>query len=231
MKHAWEDCLTEVDKIVIEKGHYGQPRGFGKKPLLLIIDLQPNYIGADKPIEDQLDEWPSGGGEACWTGVRRILSLRDVARECGIPIFYTRNVQNATNAFDSFATKTKRDHTRYIDGAPEADLLECVKPLPNEMIIPKSYASAFYGTPLQSYLVKLGIDTVIIVGGSTSGCCRATAVDAVTRNYNLGYVEDCLFDRITISHKAALLDVWMKYGDVVNSDYVKEYFYSLKEEK
>lgn len=231
MKHAWEDCLTDVDRIVIEKGHYGQPRGFGKKPLLLIIDLQPNYIGADKPIEDQLDEWPSGGGEACWTGVRRILSLRDVARECGIPIFYTRNVQNATNAFDSFATKTKRDHTRYIDGAPEADLLECVKPLPNEMIIPKSYASAFYGTPLQSYLVKLGIDTVIIVGGSTSGCCRATAVDAVTRNYNLGYVEDCLFDRITISHKAALLDVWMKYGDVVNSDYVKEYFYSLKEEK
>ena len=231
MKHAWEDCLTDVDRIVIEKGHYGQPRGFGKKPLLLIIDLQPNYIGADKPIEDQLDEWPSGGGEACWTGVRRILSLRDVARECGIPIFYTRNVQNATNAFDSFATKTKRDHTRYIDGAPEADLLECVKPLPNEMIIPKSYASAFYGTPLQSYLVKLGIDTVIIVGGSTSGCCRATAVDAVTRNYNLGYVEDCLFDRISISHKAALLDVWMKYGDVINSDYVKEYFYSLKEEK
>ena len=231
MKHAWEDCLTEVDKIVIEKGHYGQPRGFGKKPLLLIIDLQPNYIGADKPIEDQLDEWPSGGGEACWTGVRRILSLRDVARECGVPIFYTRNVQNATNAFDSFATKTKRDQTKYIDGGPEADLLECVKPLPTEMIIPKSYASAFYGTPLQSYLVKLGIDTVIIVGGSTSGCCRATAVDAVTRNYNLGYVEDCLFDRISISHKAALLDVWMKYGDVINSDYVKEYFYSLKEDK
>ena len=50
MKHAWEDCLTDVDRIVIEKGHYGQPRGFGKKPLLLIIDLQPNYIGADKPI-------------------------------------------------------------------------------------------------------------------------------------------------------------------------------------
>ena len=120
--HAWEDCLTDVDRIVIEKGHYGQPRGFGKKPLLLIIDLQPNYIGADKPIEDQLDEWPSGGGEACWAGVRKILSLRDVARECGVPVFYTRNVQNATNAFDSFATKTKRDQTKYIDGAPEADL-------------------------------------------------------------------------------------------------------------
>ncbi|MBE6544146.1 MAG: isochorismatase family protein [Ruminococcaceae bacterium] len=228
--HIWEDMLTDDDRAVIEKGHYGQPRGFGKKPLLLIIDLQPNYIGADKPIAEQLDEWPSGGGEACWRGVEKILSLRDVARECNVPIFYTRNVQNATNLFDSFATKTKRNQTKYIDGAPEAELLDCVKPLPTEMIIPKSYASAFYGTPLQSYLIKLGIDTLIIVGGSTSGCCRATAVDAVTRNYNLGYVEDCLFDRITISHKAALLDVWMKYGDVVMSDYVKEYFYSLKKD-
>lgn len=229
--HCWEDLLTEVDKIVIEKGHYGQPRGFGKKPLLLIIDLQPNYIGADEPIEEQLDRWPSGGGAESWAGVRKILSLRDVARECGVPIFYTRNVQNTTNVFDSFATKTKRDHSKYIDGAPEADLLDCVKPLPTEMIIPKSYASAFYGTPLQSYLVKLGIYTIIIVGGSTSGCCRATAVDAVTRNYNLGYVEDCLFDRITLSHKAALLDVWMKYGDVVFAEDVKTYFRGLKNEK
>jgi nicotinamidase-related amidase len=228
MMRIWEDLLTDVDKIVIEKGHYGQPRGFGKKPLLLIIDLQPNYIGADRPIEDQLDEWPSGGGEDSWTGVRKILSLRDAAREAGVPVFYTRNVQNSTSTFDSFATKTKRNQSKYIDGSPSADLLPEVKPLPDEMIIPKGYASAFYGTPLQSYLVKLGIDTVIIVGGSTSGCCRATAVDAVTRNYNLGYVEDCLFDRIQVSHKAALLDVWMKYGDVVDSDYVKEYFKSLK---
>ena len=225
----WENVLSDVDKIVIDKGHYGQSRGFGKKPLLLIIDLQPNYIGADKPIEEQLDQYPSGGGKAAWEGVRRILSLRDAARETGVPIFYTRNVQNTTSAFDSFATKTKRDQSKYIDGAPETALLPEVQPLPNEMVIPKSYASAFYGTPLQSYLIKLGIDTVIIVGGSTSGCCRATAVDAVTRNYNLGYIEDCLFDRIEVSHKAALLDVWMKYGDVVNSDYVKEYFKTLKD--
>lgn len=227
-KHIWDDLLTEDDRAVIEKGHYGKSRGFGKKPLLLIIDLQPNYIGADEPIAEQLDRYPSGGGAKCWEGVRRILPLRDVARECGVPVFYTRNVQRQTNAFDCFAAKTKRDQTKYIDGAPEAALLDCVKPLPSEMVIPKSYASAFYGTPLQSYLVTLGIDTLIIVGGSTSGCCRATAVDAVTRGYNLGYVEDCLFDRIEVSHKAALLDVWMKYGDVVKSDFVADYFRSLK---
>ena len=96
------------------------------------------------------------------------------------------------------------------------------------MIIPKSYTSAFYGTPLQSYLVTLGIYTIIIVGGSTSGCCRAMAVDAVSRSNYLVYVKDCLFDRIEISHKAALLDVWMKYGDVMDSNDVKKYFRTLE---
>ena len=65
------------------------------------------------------------------------------------------------------------------------------------------------------------------MGGSTSGCCRATAVDAASRSYRLIYVEDCLFDRIAVSHKASLLDIWMKYGDVVNSDSVKKYFLGL----
>jgi nicotinamidase-related amidase len=228
MKRQWDDLLTDIDKVVIERSHYGQPRGLGKKPLLLIIDLQPNYVGADKPIEEQLDEWPSGGGQTAWVGAKKVLSLRDAARVAKVPIFYTRNVQNATSKFDSFAAKTKRDQTKYINGNPAADLLPEVQPLPDEMVIPKSYASAFYGTPLQSYLVKLGIDTIIIAGGTTSGCCRATAVDAASRNYNVCFVEDCLFDRITVSHKAALLDVWMKYGDVENSDFVKEYFRTLE---
>lgn len=227
----WDDVLTDTDRIVIEKGGYGQLRGYGKKPLLLCIDLQPNYIGADVPIEQQLDEWPSGGGARAWAAVRRILSLRDAAREAGVPVFYTRNVQHGTAAFDNFAGKRSRDNAKFIDGHPCSDLLSCVVPLPEEMIIPKSYASAFYGTPLQSYLTTLGIDTVIIVGGSTGGCCRATAVDAATRSYRPVCVEDCLFDRIEVSHKAALLDVWMKYGDVVDSEDVKDYFRGLRREK
>jgi nicotinamidase-related amidase len=225
---VWDDILTEADRAVIAKGGYGKSRGFGKKPLLLIIDLQPNYIGADKPIAEQLDEWPSGGGETAWRCVERILSLRDAAREAGIPIFYTKNVQRQTLRFDAFSAKTNRDQTKYLDGNPASDLLPIVKPIEGELVISKSYPSAFYGTPLTSYLIGLSIDTLIIVGGSTGGCCRATAVDAVTLGYNLGYVQDCLFDRIEASHKTTLLDVWMKYGDIPTSDEVKEYFKSLK---
>ena len=229
-KHIWDDLLTETDRLVIEKGGYGKRRGLGKKPLLLVIDCQPNYVGADRPIAEQLDEWPSGGGEAAWASVRRIISLRDAARVAGVPVMYTRNVQKQTLQFDSFSHKTARDQTKYLDGSPPADLLPELEPLPTELVIPKSYPSAFYGTPLQSYLVQLGIDTLIIVGNSTSGCCRQTAVDAVTRGYNLGYVEDCITDRIEASHKIGMLDVWMKYGDVIPSGEVKEYFKGLSQE-
>lgn len=228
MAHVWEDLLSETDRLVIEKGGYGKRRGLGKKPLLMIIDVQYNYVGEDKPIVEQLDRWPSGGGAPAWRAIRNIQKVREVAAQAGIPIFFSRNVQKKTLAFDSFSTKTSRDQTKYLDGRPETQIVKELEPRENELVIDKSYASVFYGTPLQSYLVKLGIDTLIIVGGSTSGCCRATAVDAVTRNYNVAVVEDCVYDRIELSHKASLLDLWMKYCDVVSSSEIIEYLNSLK---
>ncbi|WP_206811548.1 isochorismatase family protein [Paradesulfitobacterium ferrireducens] len=228
MARVWEDLLTDVDRLVIEKGGYGKSRGLGQKPLLMIIDVQPNYVGEDVPIEQQLERWPSGGGSAAWAAIRNIQRVREAARAAGVPVFYSRNVQKKTIAFDGFATKTNRDQSKYLDGRPETQIVPELAPADNELVIDKAYASVFYGTPLQSYLVKLRIDTIIIVGGSSSGCCRATAVDAVTRNYNVAMIEDAVYDRIQLSHKAALLDLWMKYCDVVDSDNIINYFQSLK---
>lgn len=226
MSFVWEDALTEVDRIVIEKGGYGQKRGFGDKPVLVIIDPQYNYVGADEPIEDQLEQWPSGGGEEAWRAIRKIKKLKELAADNNIPIIYTRNVQKKSTNFDSFAVKAKRDNTKYIDGSPETQIVEELAPSEKDLIVDKSYASAFFGTPFISYLIKMGVNTLILVGGSTSGCVRATAVDAVTRNFNVAVVEDCTYDRIQLSHKAGLLDLWMKYCDVIKSDEVKEYFSS-----
>jgi len=224
----WDDVLTDLDKLVIEKGGYGKSRGLGKNPLLMIIDVQYNYVGDDVPLEQSLEKWPSGGGNIAWTAIRNIIKVKKAAEEAGIPIFQSRNVQKKTLAFDGFSTKTNRDQTKYLDGRPETQIVEALAPGPNEMVIDKAYASVFYGTPFQSYLVKLGIDTIVIVGGSTSGCCRATAVDAVTRSYNVAMVEDSLYDRISVSHKAALLDCWMKYCDVVDTREIIEYLNSFK---
>lgn len=230
MKHVWEDALSTVDKLVIEKGGYGKSRGLGKKPVLVIIDAQHNYVGANKPIEEQLDEWPSGGGSLAWAAIREISKLREAARAKGIPVLYTRNVQKKTSNFDSFAAKAKRDNTKYIDGNPAADIVAELAPADDELVVDKSYASAFFGTPFISYLIKMGVDSLILVGGSTSGCVRATAVDAVTRNFNVAVVENAVYDRIELSHKAGLLDLWMKYCDVVTTDEMLNYFDQVTEQ-
>lgn len=228
MKKVWEELLTEEDREVLQRRPVQKKRPFGKKPLLLIIDCQPNYLGEDKPIVEQLDKWPSGGGEAAWASLRRIIKVRDAARCANLPVFYTRNVQKQTLQYDSFSTKTNRDQTKYLEGSPAAELVEALKPLPSELVIPKAYPSAFYGTPLLSYLVKLNIDTLIIAGNSTSGCCRQTAIDAVSMHFALGYLEDCITDRTGPSHKIGMLDIHMNYGHLISSEEIIQYFMQLK---
>ncbi len=228
MQKIWDKFLTEKEQKMVELQAARRPHGLGKHPLLLIIDCQPNYVGADKPIEEQLSDWPSGGGENAWKSVRKIKKLRAVARENHIPVFYTKNVQRQTLQFDSFSMKTKRDQTKYMDGNPASDLLPELTPAAGELVIPKAYPSAFYGTPLLSYFVKLGVDTLIITGNSTSGCCRQTAVDAVSMNFKLGYVLDCITDRIEASHKIGMLDMYMNYGDVLTSEEIVLYFQTLE---
>lgn len=222
-KRPWDDVLTPTDRLVIEKGGYGKPRGLGSYPCLMIIDPQYNYVGDDAPITEQLDRWPSGGGARAWEAIRRTQPLLDLARQAGIPVIFTRNVQKKSVRFDGFARKTARNQEAYIDGHRGTQIVDELKPLENELVIDKSYASVFYGTPIETFLVQLKVDTLLMTGGSTSGCVRATAVDAITRGWNVAVVEECTFDRIEISHKAALLDMWMKYCDVIRAEEAEAY--------
>src|SRR5690625_8037228 len=119
MKRIWEDALTEEDRIVIEKGGYGKKRGLGEKPLLVIVDTQYNYVGADKPIDKQLDKWPSGGGEKAWKAIKRIQELKKEAKVAGITGMYNRKVEKKTVNFHSYAMKTDRDKNKYIGGKPK----------------------------------------------------------------------------------------------------------------
>lgn len=226
MERVWTKYLTEDDRLVIEKGGYGKRRGLGQRPMLVVIDAQYNYVGEDRPVGEQLAEWPSGGGAAAWAAIRRIRPLVELARGAGVPVLFTRNVQKNL-AFDSFGTKSQRDQSRYVEGHRGTFIVDELTPVSGDLTLDKAYASIFYGTPLLSWLVKLRIDSLILVGGSTSGCVRASAVDAVTRNFNVAVVEDCVYDRISISHAAGLLDMWMKYCDVMNSEEAAAYIRAL----
>jgi len=225
--HAWEEILTPTDREVIRRGGYGKPRGLGKRPALLIIDPQYNYAGGDKPILEQIQEWPSGVGESAWRAIERLEPLIHAFREKKRPIVYTRQVQKSI-AFDGFAAKADRSPSQYLAGSKGTSIVEAIAPQEGDFVIDKSYASAFYGTPLLSVLIKLKVDTLIVAGGTTGGCVRATCVDAISRNFDVAVVEDCVYDRISVSHKVALLDLWMKYCDVISCQEAIGYVQALK---
>jgi len=222
----WNDLLTPTDREVIRWGGYGKQRGLGTHPVFLIIDPQYNYMGADLPILDQIEEWPSAVGKAAWRATERIQPVMATARRKKIPVIYSRHVQQNI-AFDGFAAKRDRDQSQYLDGAKGTMIVDELKPERDDLVIDKSYASVFYGTPLLSYLIKLKADTLIVAGGTTSGCVRAACVDAVSRNFNVAVLQDCVYDRISASHKVALLDLWMKYCDVIESSKALDYLKSL----
>ena len=219
----WSDVLTDQDRRVITNAGYGKARGLGSSPLLVVIDCQYNYIGADEPVDQQQDRWPAGGGEGAWAAIRTIAGLLDVARGADVPVLYTRNVQKRTVRFDSFAGKSTWDKDATLDGAQGTQIVDEIAPIDDDLILDKSYASAFYGTPLLTYLTGLGVDTLIVTGVSTSGCVRATAVDAVTRGYKVAVVADAVGDRIAASHQVTLLDLWMKYTDVIDASSAADY--------
>ncbi|HSF84739.1 MAG TPA: isochorismatase family protein [Acidimicrobiia bacterium] len=224
----WDDVLTDTDRKVIANAGYGKPRGLGASPLMMVIDCQYNYIGADEPVDEQQDRWPAGGGAGAWRAVRNISRLLDASRASDVPVLYTRNVQKRTTRFDSFAAKSTWDKRATLDESEGSRIVDELAPHETDLVLDKSYASAFYGTPLVNYLVGLRADTLVISGVSTGGCVRATAVDAVSRGFSVAVVADAVADRIVASHKVALLDMWMKYADVVDTASALDYLASAR---
>jgi maleamate amidohydrolase len=224
---AWSDVLSDLDREVIARGGYGKKRGLGRNPALVLIDCQYNHIGADRPILEQIGEYPAGGGAAAWAAVRRLIPVRETARAAHVPVVYTRYCYSTRGArYDGFALK-RGNLERFVDGAPGTKIVAELTPNDDELIIDKTTASAMFGTPLSQYLVRLGVDSLLIGGVSTSGCVRATCIDAVSHGFNAAVLEDGVADRIELSHKVSLLDLWMKYADVIECHEAIEYLEGL----
>ncbi len=226
----WDDVIPEQDRLVYEAAGWGRSAGFGERPVLLVVDVIYNFVGdKPEPILESIKRWRYSCGEAGWDGVRNLQLLIAAAREREIPIFYT-GMDRRPDGFDQGAWNWKSNRyaeTSDVVGSVGNEIVKEVAPEPADVYFVKRKPSAFLGTPLLGHLVYLGADTVITTGTTTSGCVRATAVDAAQYNYHSIVPEECVWDRGTLTHKVNLFDIHMKYGDVCRREVVEEYLRSL----
>jgi nicotinamidase-related amidase len=215
----WNQFLTERDKQVFAAGGFGARQGYGKRPALLVVDVNYAFCGErPEPILESIKRWRASCGAEAWDGVAAIRRLLDAAREKGLPVVYTTGMRRE-DRWDagSWAWKNPRstEKPRTDEGKDGYTIVPQIAPQPRDLVIYKHKPSAFFGTPLVSFLVQLGVDSLLLTGTTTSGCVRATAIDAFSYNYRVAVVEEGCFDRSQASHAVSLCDMHAKYADVV----------------
>jgi maleamate amidohydrolase len=229
----WDDVLTETDKAVFEAAGWGKRAGYGKRPAIMVIDVNYNFCGdRAEPILESIERWRYSCGEVAWTtGIPAIEKILEVSRLKRLPIIYTTNPRRP-DGFDLgvWSYKSHRsDDEVDVMGHKGNEIVVEVAPHPDDVFIEKRKPSAFFGTPLMSHLTMLGADSLILTGTTTSGCVRATAVDALSYDLRVTIPHEGVFDRGEVSHKIALFDLHMKYVDVTDLNDVLGYLGGLEE--
>lgn len=224
----WDDVMTEEDKAIFAKGGYGKRYELGIKPALLLIDFTYEFTGwSAKPVLESQDEFRTACGENAWNAVESSAKLLKTARLQGVPVIFTR--MDKSLQFGPFNTKKNLGEApkRLTDEDKATQVVDELKPLEGEIVISKIAPSAFWGTPMISFLIRNRIDTLIVGGGTTSGCVRASVIDAFSLGYKICVVEECVFDRGSLSHKVNLWDMNAKQANVVNLSEVTSYIEAL----
>ena len=229
---VWDRFLTERDKQVFTAGGFGARQGYGKRPAVVVIDVNYSFCGErPEPILESIKRWRASCGVEAWEGIAAIQKLLVAARAQGLPIIYSTGARR-DDRWDtgSWAWKnprvTEKPRTQHGDQDGYTIVGE-IAPQPRDLVVYKHKPSVFFGTPLPSFLVHLGVDSLILAGTTTSGCVRATAVDAFSYNYRVALVEECCFDRSQASHAMSLCDLHAKYADIVRLDEAIRFITSL----
>jgi maleamate amidohydrolase len=228
-KYPWEDFLTERDKQVFAKSGFGKAAGFGKRPAVIVVDVNYNFTGdKPEPILESIKEWSLSCGSEGWDGVYAIQKLLAAARPKGIPIIYTTG-ELRDDGFDAggWAWKNARITDNIEKKQKGNAIVDDIAPQPQDIVIKKQKPSGFFGTPLMSFLTDMNVDSLIVTGTTTSGCVHATVVDAFSYNLRSILVEEGCFDRGQASHAMALMNMNAKYADVMKLEEVLAYLNEL----
>lgn len=222
----WDGIIPEEEQKAYGAAGFGRSTGMGSRPGLLIIDVQYRTAGTTRqPFWESIKEFPTSCGEVAWDAIANIQRILGVFRKNGWPVLYPH-----------VAPKESFDTGRLADKVPALmtvkrsgyDFVAEVAPEEKDILLPKKHPSAFYGTPLASYLVDLGVDTLVVTGCTTSGCVRGSVVDAFSYNWRVTVPHDAVYDRSRVSHAVNLFDMSYKYADVMSTDEVLDALGKIK---
>ena len=198
-------------------GVYDNALGYGKKPALILIDFVEAYF---QP-ENELYADPR-------QALEQALKLREIAHTKNIPVIVTNVVYDANGFTGGVFFKKAKPLRNFTPDATYNGWPSGLEPNAKDIVISKQYPSAFFGTSLSSTLTAAGIDTVILTGLTTSGCVRASCVDACSYGFRPIVVKEACGDRHEGPHEANLFDMNAKYGDVVSVENATDYLNGLK---
>ncbi len=217
--HCWKDVVSA--EILDIYTPYRRTTYVGERSALLAIDLYNIvYRGGPKPVHEVAKEFKSACGVHDYNAIEPTKELFALVRSKGIPVIYT-TTETRKEAKPAAVHATNRQ-VREIN-PDDFEIYKDFKPESGDLIIFKERASGFYGTPLVAHLTRMGIGSLIVCGESTSGCVRASVVDAYSNGFHVVVAEECCFDRSMISHKINLFDMHHKYADVMHLDEVKSH--------
>lgn len=197
--------MSEDDLLENYRRTYSTRVGFGLRPALILIDFCQAYF------DPECDLYAGVEG-----ALASALRVRAAAREGGVPVILT-NVAYHPTAIDGGRFFEKAAPLRhFVRGSPMGALAQGLIPFADELVISKQYPSAFFGTSVASTLTAMGVDSVLLTGLTTSGCVRASCVDAMSHGFRTAVIADACGDRHDVPHEANLFDMNAKYADVVS---------------
>lgn len=215
----WRDEGSAAVAAQYESAGIRRRLGFGKRPAVIVVDLSNAFTGGEHPLSSNMDDV-----------VEPTLELLEEARTKDVPIYFTTISYADESGPGTWALKSPVLKT-LVGGGHDTDIDPRLKRGPGEALVVKPGASSFFATNLATMLTSSGVDTVIVTGGSTSGCVRATVVDAVQLGFRPIIPEECVGDRADGPHKASLIDMDGKYGDVLPLKEVLDYVSGLPDKK
>lgn len=190
---------------------------FGRRPAVVVVDFIAAYTTPGSPLYAPM----------VVDAIGQTVELLAAARRASFPVVYTRGLYHPSGVDGGVFLQKVPVLRQLVEGNPLAAIDAAVAPKDGDLVIAKNYASAFFGTTLDVTLRSMGVDTIVLVGCSTSGCIRATAVDAIQHGFPLFVPRECVGDRHAQPHDANLFDIGAKYGEVVTKTEILDRFREL----